>query len=271
VAARRFEGVLDLVRAARRRLRLAIAVVGISWVVAFLFAERLVALLARPLVHAWSRRAAEGGLGPARLHFGSLIEPFWTYLDVAFWTALIVSSPVLLHLVWRAIAPRLAVRHRRLGVPFAVATGACFAGGVAFGFLVVLPMAYEFLLSYAAQNLAAIHDGLGGAPVSLRPALMVDPYLSLTVRMLLAFGAIFELPVLLAILAWLGVVDHRGLLRFGRWAIVVAFVVAAILTPGPDMVSQVMMAVPLVALYYASIAIAWAIGRQRQRASHDER
>jgi sec-independent protein translocase protein TatC len=260
-------GLGSLLAAVRGKLRVAIASVAVIWMAAFFFAERITVLLAQPLVDAWSRRAAEEGLGRVALHFGSLLEPFWTFMSLSFWVAIVVASPVLFFQLWKALAPRLAERHRRLGVPFAGLTGLFFIAGVVFGYLFVMPLAFDFLLSYSEQNLAAMHEAAGlSGPLALRPALFIEPYLRLTIRMLLAFGLAFELPVLLGLLSWLGLVSHRGLWRFNRWAVVVAFAIAALLTPGPDVVSQVLMALPLVALYNLSILVAWLIGRRRAAA-----
>jgi sec-independent protein translocase protein TatC len=269
-------GLGELLAALRARLRVAIATLALLFVAAFALAEPLAALLARPLLEAWGRRAASEGLGPASLHFRSLLEPLWTFMGLAFWTALVLGSPVLFYQLWRVVAPRLPPERRRLGVPFAACTGACFIGGALFGYVVVLPMAYDVLLSHAATNLASIHAATRVVgEVALKPALGIESYLQLTIRFLVAFGVVFELPVLIALLAWLGVVHPRGLWRFNRWAIVLAFIVAAVLTPGPDVVSQIAMALPLVLLYQLSIGIAWLIARRtapvRTRSDHPPR
>jgi sec-independent protein translocase protein TatC len=255
-------GVLAVVRA---KLRVAIATVIVAWLIAFGFAERIARVLAAPLLEAWSHG---GHADKASLHYGALVEPFWAYLNLSFWVAIVLASPVLFFQIWRLIAPRLPARHRRLGVPFAAVCGVCFVGGVVFGYLFVLPLGYHYLLTYAGENLATMNaaSDLGGA-IALRPTLFVEPYLALTTRMLVAFGVVFEMPVFLVALAWLGLIDHRALWRFNRWAIVLAFVVGAVLTPGPDLVSQVLMALPLIALYNLSIVAVWLIVRRRAAAT----
>lgn len=258
-------GLLALIGAIRRKLRVAIATVALSWVAAYLAVDHIVALLARPLVEAWTRRSDAATLGAPALHFGALIEPFWTLLSTSFFVAVLVASPVLFFQLWRVLAPRLPADKRALGVPFATGCAVCFVGGVAFGYAFVLPAAFDFFLSYADKNLAAMHAAFGvdTASFAVRPALFLGDYLRLTIRMLLAFGVAFELPVLITLLAWLGVVGHRALWRFNRWAVVLAFLLAAFLTPGPDVLSQLMLALPLVALYNVSIALAWLIARRR--------
>jgi sec-independent protein translocase protein TatC len=225
--------------------------------------------MARPLVQAWNRH--HDALGGPALHFNSLVEPFWTYMNLAFWVGLICAAPFLFYQLWRAVTATRAPERRRLALPFAIATAVCFASGAAFCYFVALPAAFRFFLSYANDNLAAMTNALGvsyhiGGHVALRPALFLDPYLSLTTRLLLAFGLVFELPIAISFLAAIGLITHRGLWRFNRWAIVLAFIVAAVLTPGPDVVSQILMALPLLALYNLSIVIAWFLTRRRERA-----
>lgn len=253
----------------RRRLRRAVMVLAAAWILAFLFAQQLAVLLAQPLIEAWNRH--RDSLGAPSLHFKSLVEPFWTYMSVAFWFGLIVAAPVLLHQIWLEVTRARAPHRAHLALPFAGAAAVCFAGGAAFCYLVVLPLAFNFFLGYASGNLASMTNALGvtyqlGEAVALKPALFIDPFLTLTIRLLLAFGIVFELPIAIFFLASIGVVTHRGMWRFNRWAVVLAFVVAAILTPGPDVLSQVLMALPLLVLYNLSIVIAWILTRRRERA-----
>jgi sec-independent protein translocase protein TatC len=241
------------------------------WAVAFFFAQELTGLLARPLVEAWARHREALG-GTAALHFKGLVEPFWTYMSLAFWLGLIAAAPFLLYQLWGAVTRVRSPGSRRYALPFSLASFACFAGGALFCYLVVLPLAFDFFLGYADRNLASMNSALGvhyelARPLALKPALFIDPYLTLTVRLLLAFGVVFELPIAIYFLASVGLVTHRGLWRFQRWAVVLAFVIAAILTPGPDVISQVSMAIPLLLLYDLSIGIAYLVTRRRARAA----
>lgn len=226
-------------------------------------------LLAQPLVHAWNQHGA--ALGVPALHFNSLVEPFWTYMSLAFWAGLLASAPFLFYQLWKGVTRARAPERARLALPFAVATAVCFASGALFCYFVVLPIAFDFFLGYANHNLAAMTSALGlgtydiAGKIALKPALFIDPYLSLTIRLLLAFGLVFELPIAIFFLASIGLVTHRGLWRFNRWATVLSFVIAAVLTPGPDILSQVLMAIPLLTLYNLSIAIAWVLTRRRER------
>ena len=142
--------------------------------------------------------------------------------------------------VWRFIAPGLYQHEKRVLLPFAAISAACFLGGAAFGYLVVFPPAFRFLIGYSSQV--------------LDPMPTVSEYFSLSLRLLLAFGVVFELPVFMVFLAKIGVVDTRFLRKNRKYALLVAFIVAAVLTPTPDVVNQLFMAIPLVVLYEVSIA-----------------
>ena len=265
------QSLLSLLPLARRRLRRTVLVLVVSWVVVFAFAQELTGLLARPLIQAWDNHRDTLG-DSAALHFKGLVEPFWTYMSLAFWLGLILASPFLFYQLWRAVTRVRAPDGGRYALPFALVSFACFAGGALFCYFFVLPLAFDFFLGYADQNLASMRSALGveyqlAQPLALKPALFMEPYLKLTVRLLIVFGVAFELPIAIFFLSSAGLVTHRGLWRFNRWAVVLAFVTAAILTPGPDVVSQVAMAVPLLLLYNLSIAIAWLVARRRQRDS----
>ena len=252
----------------RRRLtRVALLLVG-AFALAFAFSQELTVLLAQPLLDAWERRPE--ALGAPTLHFKGLVEPFWVSMTLSFWIGFVISAPFLLHQLWR-FATRLRAPHRaNLATPFALVSFLCFVGGAAFCYFVVMPLAFDFFLGYADQNLSRMERSLGleyalGSPLALKPALFLEPYLAITIRMLVAFGLVFEMPIAVFFLSSIGLVSHRGMWRFNRWAVVVAFVLAAMLTPGPDVVSQVAMAVPLIVLYNLSIGIAFVMTRRRER------
>lgn len=263
------QGALSLLHLARRKLRRTVAVLAACWIVAFIFAQEMTGLLSRPLVEAWGRHRETLGDGAA-LNFKGLIEPFWTFMSLAFWLGLILASPYIFYHLWGAITRVRAPGARRYALPFSLVSFGCFAGGALFCYFVVLPLAFDFFLGYADRNLASMQSALGleyelSQPLALKPALFIEPYLQLTMRFLIAFGVMFELPIAIYFLASVGLVTHRSLWRFNRWAAVLSFVIAAFLTPGPDIVSQVSMAVPLLVLYNLSIGIAWLVGRKRAR------
>lgn len=162
------------------------------------------------------------------------------------------GSPVIFHQIWRFIAPGLYHHEKRVLLPFTLISSLCFLGGAAFGYFIVFPPAFKFLTGYTSSF--------------LEPMPAVSEYFSLALRLLLAFGAIFELPVFMVFLAKMGVVDRPFLRKNRKYALLIAFVVAAILTPTPDVVNQLLMAGPLIILYEVSIL---AIGLFAQKPFHD--
>ena len=258
--------ILEHISELRSRLLRAGLAVLVAMLAAYGFSELLFTLLARPLVEAWLAL----DLGPPRLSFASPIEPFFTYLKLSLVAGLLLAAPVVFYELWMFVAPGLYRRERRYTLGFTVASALLFFGGVAFGYFGVLPIAFRFFLGFAQKNLGKMQRILGDrVTISVRhsfaltPTLMMGDYFSITWKLLLAFGLIFELPLLILVLGLLGLVTPRGLWRFNRHATVLAFVVGAVLTP-PDVLSQVMMAVPLVVLYNLSIVELLLVGRRKR-------
>lgn len=150
--------------------------------------------------------------------------------------------------IWRFVAPGLFSHEKRVLIPFSGLSSICFIGGAAFGYFVVFPPAFRFLVGYNNEFLTSL------------PA--VSEYFSLAIRLLLAFGVIFEMPIFMVFLAKVGVVDVAFLNRNRKYAILINFVIAAILTPTPDVVNQMMMGVPLMVLYEISVIAVWLFGKK---------
>ena len=159
-----------------------------------------------------------------------------------------MACPVIFSQIWRFVAPGLFSHEKRVVVPFSVLSSVCFIGGAAFGYFVVFPPAFRFLVGYNNEFLTSL------------PA--VSEYFSLAIRLLLAFGVIFEMPIFMVFLAKVGLVDVNFLKRNRKYAILVNFIIAAILTPTPDVVNQMMMGIPLIVLYEISVLAVWAFGKK---------
>jgi sec-independent protein translocase protein TatC len=236
------------------------------------FWRPLFALMVQPLV-----KTMLAAKLPVKLIAISPIEPLWVPMKLSMLAAVFVASPIIFRELWKFVAPGLYANERRYAWPFVLSSVVMFVGGAAFAYLVLLPLAYPVLLGMASGNLAEINSLFGvavnlklGAAVTIEPNLTVDAIFGFSVKLLLGCGLIFELPLLITFLAMVGVVTHRGLWRFNRYAVVLSFVVGAIITPGPDMMSQVLVSVPLVLLYNLSILIAYVLTIRRERRATQE-
>jgi len=254
---------LSHLRELRDRVRNAAMFFAVAFVICFIWSDEIYAWLRQPVFDAWAAKNAalvakgKPPLGDPSLSFGSLTEPFWVNMSIAMWAGLFVASPFIFYQLWKFIAPGLYKRERKIGVAFAVFSALFFVLGALFCFEIALPRLYNFLLSYNTRDLQSLPN--------------IQEYLDLTRDSMLAFGVVFEMPLLIYFLALVGMVTHRGLWRFSRWFVVVAFVIGAILTPGPDVVSQCMMALPMIALYNLSIILAWRVTIRRERADAAQR
>jgi len=159
-----------------------------------------------------------------------------------------VASPVIFLQIWRFVAPGLYKHEKRVVLPFSLLSALCFLAGVAFGYLVVFPPAFRFLTSYNTSYLS--------------PLPTVKEYFSLSLRLLIAFGLIFEMPVFMVLLSKLGLVTTSFLTKNRKYAFLFSFIIAAIVTPTPDVVNQVLMAAPMVVLYEVSIVAIWLFARK---------
>jgi sec-independent protein translocase protein TatC len=216
--------------------------VGIAFIPCYAFASYLLTFLARPLFQANPEAPSLIGTGVA--------EAFFTKLKVAFIASLFAAIPVVLYQMWQFVAPGLYQSEKRYVLPFVVFGSFFLIIGAGFCYAVVLPIAYAFFLEQFADT-------------GVHPTLRISEYLSFTSRLLLAFGLTFEMPVLAFFFARIGLISHRTLLRFARYAIVGIFIVAAVLTPGPDVASQLLLAGPLLLLYGVSIGVAYVFGKEK--------
>ncbi len=231
----------------RKRLLWSLAAYVVAVLGCYAFASDLFDLLKRPLV-----KAMEDYPG-STLAIRSLAEGFLVELKVAAIAGLFVASPVIFYQMWKFVAPGLYDREKRLVLPVVLSSTVLFAGGALFGYFIVFPFVFSFFLSFTGGDTSAL--------------LSIGDYLSFAAKLLAGFGVIFELPLILFILAYLGIVDHEKLRRARRYVIVINFVVAAIITP-PDVVSQLFLAIPLILLYEVGVLVARLVGRRKRRGRH---
>jgi sec-independent protein translocase protein TatC len=243
----------------------------VATLVAYAFRKFLFALLVRPLMDAWVEAQSEVGLGKPELVFTSPIEAFMVLFKLSLLVAVFLASPIVFREVWRFISPGLYARERRWGLGFIFASVMLFVGGAAFAYIYVLPAGYKYFLGYSAENWGIIKDVLGKSvdvrlsqPFAIKPMITMDEIFGLTSTLLLVFGAVFELPLLLSILAMMGIVSAAQLWRFNRYAIVLFAVAGAVLTPGDLVVGQLAMTGALTVLYNLSILLAVFVGRRRR-------
>ncbi|RPJ05719.1 MAG: twin-arginine translocase subunit TatC, partial [Deltaproteobacteria bacterium] len=201
-------------------------------------------ILAKPLM----RMMPAGG----SLIFTSVAEAFFTYMKVGLIGGLILTSPFILYQVWAFVAPGLYRHEKRYAVPFVLGGSFFFTLGVCFGYFVAIPVGFRFLLGFASDF--------------IKPMPSMKEYLTFTIKFLLAFGLVFEFPVILVFLARIGVVDAKMLAKQRKYALLLVFIVAAAVTPSPDLLTQVLTAIPLIGLYELSILLSRIFGKKKKEA-----
>ena len=223
----------------RSRLVKSIIYLFIFFVICYFFAENIYGFLVEPYAEAVKDDEVN-----RRLIFTALQETFITYLKVAFFAAMFISSPIILTQIWKFIAPGLYKNEKRALLPYLIATPTLFLLGGMLVYYLVMPLMIKFFLSF--ETSAQINS----LAIQLEPK--VNEYLSLIMRLIFAFGISFQLPVLLSLLARVGFVDSEYLKKRRKYVIIIIFAVAAILTP-PDPITQIGLGIPLLILYELSI------------------
>ena len=187
-----------------------------------------------------------------RMIFTGLHEGFFVQMKVGFFTALCISFPIMLVQIWKFVAPALYKNEKGAFLPFLIATPILFVAGAAMVYYLVIPLAWQFFISFETIG------GAGALPIEVEPR--ISEYLTLVMRLMFAFGVSFELPVILLLLVKAGITTADGLASKRKYAILIAFIAAALLTP-PDVISQILLAVPVILLYEISIIAARVISK----------
>ncbi|HEU4886256.1 MAG TPA: twin-arginine translocase subunit TatC [Thermoanaerobaculia bacterium] len=230
---------LDHLEELRRRLVISFIAVGVAFFGCWAFAEPIFALLQAPL----TRFLPPGD----SLAYTRLTAPFFLYMKVSFFTGLFVASPVILLQLWLFVAPGLYKKERRLAAPFIIFGTIFFVLGGYFGYRYLLPATCSFFVETGKQ---------------FKQMVTVDDYFSFASTIIMATGLVFETPILIFFLARLGIVTPAFLLQKFKYAVVLSFVIAAVVTPTPDMVTQAALAIPMILLYLIGIGVAFLFGKK---------
>lgn len=226
----------------RKRIWYSFVAIFVTVIPAWFFAKQVFEILARPV----TKFLPEG----QSLAFTNLTDPFFLYMKTAFLTAIFVAAPFLFLQVWYFVAPGLYQKERKYIIPFVTMTTVFFSGGAVFAYLVVFPFACNFFLTMGSDFQAII---------------TINQYFSLALRVILGIALVFELPTLVFFLSRMGVITARFMIKNFKYAVLAVFIIAAVITPTPDMITQSIIAVPMLALYGISILIALVMGRKRER------
>lgn len=243
---------LDHLLELRTRLVRCILALGAAFAVCMYFADDIFGFLVRPLTNAFPP-------GQGRLVYTKLYEAFFVELKVALFAAFFVSFPIIANQLWAFVAPGLYAKEKKAFLPFIIATPILFTSGAALAYYVVMPTAFHWFLGFEGTR--------GGLKLEALPG--TGDYLSLVMQFILAFGVSFLMPVLLLLLNRAGIVTLRQLLSVQRYVIVVLTVLAAVITP-PDVVSQLMLLIPMMILFYGSLAIMWLGDRRKPKATAED-
>lgn len=231
----------------RKRLIIIISAVGIGFVLSFYFSKSIFVFLTKPLSSEIAYRPEFPFIffiekGTPSLVFLAPTEAFWMYLKVSLIAGLFLTLPIVFYQLWKFIAPGLLTKEKRYALPFVIFSTTLFVLGALFCFYFTLPFAIKFLLSYGTEQ--------------LKPMLSVGNYIDFCLKFLLAFGLIFEIPLAIIFLSRIGIVTPAFLAKRRKYAVLLAFIVGAILTPTPDLFNQTLMAIPIIILYEVGIIAA---------------
>lgn len=233
----------------RKRILISFLAILAGFILSFSFSENIFEILTLPLrseigfsISYPFLKIVASNIKNQSLVFLAPAEAFWMHLKVSFFAGLMLTLPIILHQLWKFVSPGLRPGEKKYVVPFVVSATILFLAGAAFCLFFVLPFAMGFLLTYKTA--------------SMTPMLSVGNYVDFCLKFILSFGAVFELPIVIIFLTLTGIVTPKTLAKNRKYAILIAFIIAAVLTPTPDAFNQTLMALPMIVLYEAGILVA---------------
>lgn len=242
----------------RKRLLVAFGTLFIAFLISFTFSENIFRFIMFPLKYnlhistdnPYLQFIPQDRLQNIKLVFLAPAEAFWMHIKISFVAGFILSLPIIFYQLWKFISPGLLQKEKKYVSPFIFVATSLFLAGAAFCFLVVLPFAMRFLLTYKVGNF-------------LSPMLSIGKYVDFCLKFIISFGAVFELPIAIIFFTRTGFVTPKTLAKNRKYAILAAFIAAAILTPTPDFFNQTLMAVPMIVLYEVGIIVSRIIARRK--------
>ena len=228
----------------RKRLIICAIAIGIGFAISYIFSKQLFSFLILPLTKVLPAES--------RLIFTSLPEMFIAYIKVALIAGIILAIPIVFYELWMFLAPALYRREKGYVIPFVLFSSILFVAGSLFGYFIVFPYGFKFFIGFATEDIQALPS--------------VKQYFSFAIRLLFAFGVVFEMPVVVFFMTKIGLITPDSMKKFRKFAILCSFILSAILTP-PDVATQIMMALPLIVLYEVSIIISQAVYRKKKGGS----
>ncbi|MGD9638776.1 MAG: twin-arginine translocase subunit TatC [Alphaproteobacteria bacterium] len=246
--------IMEHIRELRRRLIKCILFFVAAFFISYSFASNILNILINPLAQIMAKNG-----GTNRMIYTNLTEGFFTYLKIGSFGAICLSFPFFIWHIWQFIAPGLYKNEKRAVLPFIIASPVLFIMGALLVYFMIIPMAWSFLMGFQSS--------FGQTVLPIQLEARISEYLSLIMTLIMAFGLCFQMPVFLVLLAYAGIITPESLIKFRKYAIVLIFFVAAVVTP-PDIISQVGLAIPLIMLYEITIKASAIVIKNKEQVQH---